>query len=115
VHKLEIASFAGCSGEGSGGAAGASAPPTAATTMEPPYDVNPLGFVPDLSMRGVGDNSIGRDDVHGPTTTFQRMRLSNQYTTSYGCRNLVERVTRPLGHLFLQAIEEQARTSNTSK
>jgi hypothetical protein len=39
------------------------------------------------------------------------MRLSNRYTTSYGCRDLVERATRPLGHLFLQAIEELARTS----
>jgi ABC-type nitrate/sulfonate/bicarbonate transport system ATPase subunit len=39
------------------------------------------------------------------------MRLSNRYTTSYGCRDLVERVTRPLGHPFLQAIEELARTS----
>ena len=67
--------------------------------------------MPDLSMRGVGDNSIGGDDVHGPTTTFPRMRLSNRYTTSYGCRELVERVTRPLGHPILQAIEELARTS----
>jgi hypothetical protein len=74
-------------------------------------DVNALGFVPDLSMRCVGDNSIGGGDVHGPTTTFPRMRLSNRYTTSYGCRYLVERVTRPLGHQFLQAIEELARTS----
>jgi hypothetical protein len=41
-------------------------------------DMNPLGFVPDLSMRGVGDNSIGGDNVHGPTTAFPRMRLSNQ-------------------------------------
>jgi hypothetical protein len=56
--------------------------------------MNPLGFVPDLSMRGVGDNSIGGDDVHGPTTTFPRMRLSNRYTTSYGCHDLVERVNR---------------------
>jgi hypothetical protein len=38
------------------------------------------------------------------------MRLSNRYTTSYGCCDLVERVTRPLGHPFLQAIEELART-----
>jgi hypothetical protein len=57
-------------------------------------DVNPLGFVPDHSMRGVGDNSIEGDDVHGPTTTFPRMRLSNRYTTSYGCHDLVERVNR---------------------
>jgi hypothetical protein len=78
---------------------------------ETPGDVNPLGFVPDLSMRCVGNNSIGGDDVHGPTTTFPRMCLSNRYTTSYGCRDLVERVTRPLGHPFLQAIEELARTS----
>ena len=48
----------------------------------------------------VGDNSIGGDDVHGPTTAFQWMLcLSNRYTTSYGCCDLVERVTRPLGHL----------------
>ena len=73
--------------------------------------MNPLGFVPDLSMRGVGDNSIERDDVHGPTTALPGMRLSNRYTASYGCRDLVERVTQPLGHLFLQAIEELARTS----
>ena len=79
-----------------------------------PTDVNPIGFVPDLSMRGVGDNSIGRDNVHSLTTTFPRMHLSNRYTTSYGCRDLVERDTRPLGHPFLQAIEEQARTSITS-
>jgi hypothetical protein len=39
------------------------------------------------------------------------MCLSNQYTTSYGRRDLVERVTRPLGHPFLQAIKELARTS----
>ena len=39
------------------------------------------------------------------------MRLSNRYTTTYGCRDLVERVTRPLGHPFLRAIEELARTS----
>ena len=53
-------------------------------------DGNPLGFDPDLSMRGVGDNSIGGDDVHGPTIAFQWMlRLSNRYTTSYGCRDLV--------------------------
>jgi hypothetical protein len=56
--------------------------------------VNLLGFVPDHSMRGVGDNSIGGDDVHGPTTTCPRMRLSNRYTTSYGCHDLVERVNR---------------------
>jgi hypothetical protein len=55
-------------------------------------DVKPLGFVPDHSMRGVGDNSIGGDDVHGSTTTFPRMRLSNRYTTSYGCHDLVEHV-----------------------
>jgi hypothetical protein len=47
-------------------------------------DVNPLGFVLDLSMRCVGYNSIGGHDVHGRTTTFPRMRLSNRYTTSYG-------------------------------
>jgi hypothetical protein len=57
-------------------------------------DVNPLGFMPDLSMRDVRDNSIGGDDVHGPTTTFPRMHLSNRYTTSYGCCDLVERVNR---------------------
>jgi hypothetical protein len=38
--------------------------------------VNPLGFVPDHSMTGVGDNSIAGDDVHGPTTTLLGMRLS---------------------------------------
>jgi hypothetical protein len=26
------------------------------------------------------------------------LRLSNRYTNSYGCRDLVERDTRPLGH-----------------
>jgi hypothetical protein len=26
------------------------------------------------------------------------LRLSNRYTTSFGCRDLVERDTRPLGH-----------------
>ena len=73
--------------------------------------MNPLGFVTDLLMRGMGDNSIEGDDVHGPTMTLPGMRLSNRYTTSYGCRDLVERVTRPLGHLFLQAIKELARKS----
>jgi hypothetical protein len=73
--------------------------------------VKPLGFVPDLSMRCVGDNLIGGYDVHGPTIIFSRMHLSNRYTTSYGCRDLVERVTRQLRHPFLQAIEELARTN----
>ena len=85
----------------------------AKVSHETASDVNPLGFVPDLSMR-VGDNLIGGDDIHGLTTAFQRLRLSNRHTTSYGCRDLVERVTRPLGHPFLQAIEELARTSITS-
>jgi hypothetical protein len=38
--------------------------------------MNLLGFVPDLSMRGVGDNSIGGDDVLGPTTTLQGCALA---------------------------------------
>ena len=48
------------------------------------------------------------DDTGGllkaPETTFtarlqpSKLRLSNRYTTSNGCRDLVERVTRPLGH-----------------
>jgi hypothetical protein len=45
-------------------------------------------------MRGMGDNSNGGDDVHGPTTTLLGMRLSNRYTTSYGYHDLVERVNR---------------------
>ena len=58
------------------------------------FDVNPLGFMPDLSMRGVGDNSIEGDDVHCPTTALERLHLSNRYTTSYGYRDLVEHVNR---------------------
>jgi hypothetical protein len=58
-----------------------------------PTDVNPLGFMPNLSMRSVGDNSIGRNDVHGLTTAFPK-NLSNRYTTSYGCHDLLERVNR---------------------
>jgi hypothetical protein len=61
------------------------------------YDVNPLGFVLDHSMRGMGVNSIGGDYIHGPTTTLLGMRLSNRYTTSYGCHDLVERVNRHWG------------------
>jgi hypothetical protein len=32
--------------------------------------------MPDLSMRSVEDNSIGGDDVHDPTTTFQGCALA---------------------------------------
>jgi hypothetical protein len=39
--------------------------------------VNPVGFVADVSMRGVEGNSIGGDDVHDTTTTFLKMRLSD--------------------------------------
>jgi hypothetical protein len=56
--------------------------------------MNPLGFVPDHLMIGMGDNSIGGDYIHGPTKAFPTMRLSNRYTTSYGCHDLVERVNR---------------------
>jgi hypothetical protein len=42
------------------------------------------------------------------------LRLSNQYTTSYGCRDLVERDTPTTRKLVLQAIEELKRTSRTS-
>jgi hypothetical protein len=42
------------------------------------------------------------------------LRLSNRYTTSFGCRDLVERDTRATRALVLQAIEELARTSRTS-
>ena len=76
-----------------------------------PIDGNPLGFVPDLSMRGVGDNLIGGDDVHGPTTTFQWMLLlSNRYTTSNGCHDLVGARHPATRAPIQQAIEELART-----
>jgi hypothetical protein len=39
------------------------------------------------------------------------LRLSNRYTTSYGCHDLVERDTLTTRALVLQAIEELARTS----
>ena len=42
------------------------------------------------------------------------LRLSNRYTTSNGCRDLVERDTPATRALVLQAIEELARTSRTS-
>jgi hypothetical protein len=44
---------------------------------------NPLGFVPDLSMR-VGDNSIWGSTLCCPTTTPQglKLRLSDSYTAS---------------------------------
>jgi hypothetical protein len=42
------------------------------------------------------------------------LRLSNRYTTSYGCHDLVERDTPATRALVLQAIEELARTSRTS-
>jgi hypothetical protein len=61
----------------------------------------------------VWNNSIGGgDDVHDPTTAFQKtLRLSNRYTTSYGCHDLVERDTSATRALVLQTIEELARTS----
>jgi len=63
-------------------------------------------------MRGMGDNSIGGDNVHSLTTTFQWMlRLSNRYTTSYGCRDLVGARHPTTRAPVLQAIEELARTS----
>ena len=35
-------------------------------------DKNPLGFMDDLSMRGVRQlDLVDGDDVHGPTTAFQ--------------------------------------------
>jgi hypothetical protein len=42
------------------------------------------------------------------------LRLSNRYTTSYGCRDLVERDIPTTKALVLQAIEELARKSRTS-
>jgi hypothetical protein len=42
------------------------------------------------------------------------MRLSNRYTTSYGCHDLVEHDTPTTRALVLQAIKELARTSRTS-
>jgi hypothetical protein len=42
------------------------------------------------------------------------LRLSNRYTTSYGCPDLVERDTPATKALVLQTIEELARTSRTS-
>ena len=62
-------------------------------------------------MRGMGDNSIGGDDVHGPTTAIKMLRLSNRYTTSYGCRDLVGARHPATRAPVLQAIEELARTS----
>jgi hypothetical protein len=35
------------------------------------------------------------------------LRLSNRYTTSFGCRDLVERDTRPLGHLSCKQSKNQ--------
>jgi hypothetical protein len=51
-----------------------------------------------------------RPDYSLPKT----LRLSNRYTTSYGCHDLVERDTPAIRALVLQAIEELARTSRTS-
>ena len=60
----------------------------------------------------MGDNSIGGDDVHGPTTAFQwTLRLSNRYTTSYGCRDLVGECHPATRAPILQAIEELVRIS----
>ena len=42
------------------------------------------------------------------------LHLSNQYTTSNGCRDLVERDIPTARALILQAIEELARTSRTT-
>ena len=40
-------------------------------------DMNPLGFMDDLSMRGVRSlDLVDGDDVHGPTTAFQDRALA---------------------------------------
>ena len=40
-------------------------------------DMNPLGFMDDLSMRGVRSlDLVDGDDVHGPTTSFQDRALA---------------------------------------
>jgi hypothetical protein len=51
-----------------------------------------------------------RSDYSLPKT----LRLSNRYTTSYGCHDLVEHDTPATRALVLQAIEELARTSRTN-
>jgi hypothetical protein len=51
-----------------------------------------------------------RSDYSLPKT----LRLSNRYTISYGCHDLVERDTLATRVLVLQAIEELTRTSRTS-
>ena len=42
-----------------------------------PIDMDPLGFMDDLSMRGVRSlDLVDGDDVHGPTTAFQDRALA---------------------------------------
>ena len=48
-----------------------------------PTDMNPLGFMDDLSMRGVRSlDLVDGDDVHGPTTAFQDRALATKKSTS---------------------------------
>jgi hypothetical protein len=57
----------------------------------------------------LGEETTSRPDYNLP----KMLRLSNRYTTSYGCHDLVERDTLATRALVLQAIEELARTSRT--
>jgi hypothetical protein len=73
------------------------------------------GLIPNLLME-MEDNSIGDvswcswPDYNRPET----LHLSNQYTNSYGQRDLVEHDNLAMRAHVLQAIEELARTSRTN-
>jgi hypothetical protein len=79
--------------------------------METREDMNP-----DLSVE-MEDNSIwkesrrSRPDYNHPET----LRLSNRYTNSHGCCDLMEHDNLATRAPILQAMEELARTSRTSR